>query len=104
MQIILQTKTQFTERAKTGAKDKDGKDVVAVVNTVIVNPSPKPQVVPDWINKDPMFDLMAKDQTLIQVQVIENAAAQTAPPNPQVAASGWGAAPPNVGIGFQKPE
>ncbi len=72
MQIILKVKTQFFQYAKTGVKHiLDGGEIIAVQNSVVVNPSYKPQTVPDWIDADPLFALMVKDGTLIQVQTVE---------------------------------
>lgn len=60
MQIILKSATQFFQREK----DK-------VLNTVTLKPSVNPQIAPDWINLDPMFELMVRDGSLIQIATVE---------------------------------
>ena len=67
MQIILRVKTQFFQREKT--TDKDGNETLVVKNTVTLNPSGIPQNAPDWITNDPLFNLLVKDGSLVQVSV-----------------------------------
>ena len=83
MQIILRVKTQFFQREK--ATGKDGNEILTVKNTVTLNPSGAPQIAPDWITNDPLFNLLVKDGSLIQVpeQAEKPAAAASAEPTTQ---------------------
>ena len=69
MQIILRVKTQFFQREKT--TDEDGNETLIVRNTVTLNPSGAPQIAPDWITNDPLFNLLMKDGSLIEVPAVE---------------------------------
>ena len=71
MQIILRVKTQFFQREKT--TDRDGNETLIVKNAVTLNPSGIPQNAPDWIINDPLFNLLVKDGSLIQVPTVEHA-------------------------------
>ena len=71
MQIILRVKTQFFQREK--ATGKDGNEILTVKNTVTLNPSGAPQNAPDWITNDPLFNLLVKDGSLVQVAAVEHA-------------------------------
>jgi len=71
MQIILRVKTQFFQREKT--TDKDGNETLVVKNTVTLNPSGLPQNAPDWITNDPLFSLLVKDGSLVQIPTVEQA-------------------------------
>ncbi len=76
MQIILKSRTQFFQRQTIS--DKDGNESSKVLNTVTLAPSALPQNAPDWITSDPLFALMLRDGSL--VQVAEQPAAQSDPP------------------------
>jgi hypothetical protein len=98
MHIILSQCTVFNEHEIK--KDAAGNKVASVVNTITVRPSTKPQPVPDWIKKDEMFKLLAKDGKLLEVvpvQQEESSLEQKPEPKPS---TGWGAQNPNVGLGF----
>ncbi|HEV2136564.1 MAG TPA: hypothetical protein VGR47_20260 [Terracidiphilus sp.] len=76
MQIILRVKTQFFLRDK--AQDANGVQLPTVLNTVVLNPSNLPQVAPDWIKEDALFNLLVMDGTLVQIpeQVTKPAAVE----------------------------
>jgi hypothetical protein len=86
MQIILKSRTQFFQREKT--TDKDGNETLIVKNTVTVSPNSLPQAVPDWVQADPLFELMAKDGSLIQVQVEQKAKAAATAETAETAVQG----------------
>ena len=76
MKVILKSRTQFFQRQTV--TDKDGNESSKVLNTVTLAPSALPQAAPDWIGADPLFSLMLKDGSL--VQVAEQPVAQTDAP------------------------
>ena len=67
MQIIVKSRTQFFHRERM--TDENGNELLKVLNSVTVSTNSLPQAVPDWVQADPLFELMAKDGSLIQVQV-----------------------------------
>lgn len=81
MQIVINSRTQFFQRDKT--TDKDGNETLVVKNTVTLAPSVLPQDAPSWIVNDPLFGLMVKDGTLIQIQAVAQTATQADPPSAQ---------------------
>ena len=107
MQVICTTRAQFFNPAnQIETVNKAGESIKqtdrSLHNAFTATPSQRPQIVPDWIVDDPLFAPLEADGKLIRVQVLTKApAAPQAPTAP--AASGWGAQPEGIGLGFQKP-
>lgn len=68
MQIILKVRTRFALYEETTVNKPDGPETAkSVTNTVTLAPSTLPQIAPDWISNDPLFALLVKDGSLIQI-------------------------------------
>jgi hypothetical protein len=105
MQVICTRCAQFFNSAnQIEAINKAGEKIMqtdhSLHNAITVTPSNSPQIVPDWIEKDPLFDLLLADGHLIVVQVMKTAADAPKLPAPSPS-SGWGAQPEGAGLGFQ---
>jgi hypothetical protein len=70
---------------------KDGDDGVFTVQA-----NSAPQFVPDWVKKDPMYDISVKDGAIMEIE-IKDAAAAKAPPI-QTEQAGWQSKPAETGL------
>jgi hypothetical protein len=102
MQIIINSRTEFFNA--TIEKDALTGELKRIVKEKItVAPSTKPQDVPDWVANDDTFKVMEEAGSIIAVQVLTKPKTEKKieVPAAPIAPSGWGAAPNNVGLGFE---
>jgi hypothetical protein len=87
MQIICTKAFQFLQ---TEIKENPStKESIAVIKqTFKITPSSRPQVVPDWIKEDELFDLGVKDGSITEVMIVSK---NEAKPKKEVPQTGWGA-------------
>ena len=94
MQIICNKALQFL---KTEIKPNQvtGENVAVHTDTFTVTPSTTPQVVPDWIKEDSLFELSVNSGTIIEVAVLSQPKKTVEEP----AELGWGASANGLQVG-----
>jgi hypothetical protein len=86
MQIICTKAFQFIQHDIV--ENPTTKEKVAVIKqTHKITPSSHPQIVPDWIRDDDLFDMGVADGSIIEVKVISEVPAKK---TKEVKQMGWG--------------
>ena len=65
MQIISNTAAIF-EKHKVNTLE-DGTRLAELIDSIQVNPSPYPQIVPDWVKDNDLYKLMIRDGSAVEV-------------------------------------
>lgn len=66
MQIICKKKLQFNDYEIT-INPRNKEKVAKLVRSFIASPSMRPQLVPEWVRQDDMFDLALADGSLVPI-------------------------------------
>jgi hypothetical protein len=101
MQIICNRSFHFQQH-EILENTKTGEKVAIVKQEFRVYPSYQPQVVPDWIEDEALFELALEDNSIQVIQIISEPKTKTKTIVEHIEQMGWGAKPTgNKGVGLK---